>query len=209
MKYLLAYFFTFLTLLPTIISCTKSDNSLDLKEKYNYKKEAKLVLEKINILEENLSNIRNPIEINQETIEYYEELLDLEPGVITVEMVNEMIEEFGVYSSEGVQDLLEEYELDEFTKSTITSISNGELIIDLTLLPDFLALNESEKQLLAYANAILGEEINNGRSCAGWGGVGAIIGGIIGGLFCGPCIIIGAIIGGSIGCEGGGGKSQQ
>lgn len=173
-------------------------------ENIDYKLIANQYITNINIIENDFQTNRNPIptEFDQATIDYYAGLLGYATGEITEEMVNEIIEKFDLAQTEGLETLLEQYGLEQFVKDMIVQISNGNTIDDLSLIPDYLLLNQNEKDLIALANSITQSEINSGRACELGGGTGALIGG----LLCGACIVVGAVLFGSLGCGLDGGK---
>lgn len=206
MKNVLVYFFSFLTFFYTFMSCAPETE--DPVTTADYTLLAMDTLHGIEVIENHFATSRDPIPLvfDQATVDFYADLLGYSPGEVSVELVNSVMEKMGVATTEGVQAVLAEYELSAFFRMAIQSISNGEVFTDLSSIPDYLLLDQNEKELLTMANTVAQAEMNAGRSCGGWGGVGTIIGAIIGGVLCGICALIGGIIGGGIGCQAGGGK---
>lgn len=206
----IAYCQSFILLFPSLYSCTKENNlpSIEKTAQLDIKYFTQETIKKTILFEEILNSSRNPLPLNltQELVDDYLVALGYQAGEITVLQVQELIDKLGIATVEGIQNLLEQYNLDEFTVNSINAIANGNPITDLNSIPDYLLLNQNQRELIQLANSITIAEIQDGRSCAGWGGLGAVLGVLIGGVVCGPCIIVGGILGGSIGCQAGGGK---
>ena len=185
----------FLTLFPTITSCTNDSSTIN-NDTADLKAEVNQVIDNVLLIQNELDNSRNPIDdIDQETLDYYAELLGYEPGVATVEDVNELIAHYGIATEEGLITFLDQYPIDELTKQTLDAISKGNWIENLNTIPGFSELDLTEKEIIQFANTFVLESENR-IGC----GVGAFIGVIVGSFICTPvCQIIGSMIG----CWGG------
>ncbi len=229
MKAFLSYFFTFLTFFYTFTSCApetenpgkkisefsieSTDTNAVGSKDADYTLMADEYIAGVDILKSHFNDPNNsfPTEIDQASVNYYTVLLGYGTGVLSAEFVNSVIEKMGIINEQGVRAVLEDYDLEEFTLTSLETIATGQPIIDLTSNPDYLLLDQDERELLNMANTITLAEIepNNpdqGRNCNLGGGIGAVIGGIVGLALCGICALGGALIFGSIGCSLDGGK---
>ncbi|QRM89581.1 hypothetical protein FG167_10175 [Lacinutrix sp. WUR7] len=209
-KKLIAILLIYTFLMPTFYSCSKVN--MDEGSSINnslYRKEAKKIINEVDLVEKNLhstinSRLTSDFEITQELIDEQLVLLGYQEGEISVEMVNEIITKYGVSTTDGIDQLLADYNLTEFTKSSLKSISEGNWIENIIDHVDYNNLEINEKEMLSFINSY-GQELDyqgHGRYSF-WGLFGAIAGMLVGGLLCSLCIIVGGVLGGVLGSTGG------
>ena len=196
---LVAIFLTFVLLMPTFVSCTKDNEEKFEINNYEYREKAKDIINGIDLINNNQNSFRTigDIELTQEIVDEYALLLGYQEGEFTVEMIDTVIDKYNVAKVEGMEQFLDEYNFNEFTKITLKDISEGNWIQNLENQPNYANLNLNEKELLSLTNAYAQELNAQGRPF--WGLFGAVVGAIIGSLICGICALGGAIVGGLIG----------
>ncbi|MBT0608857.1 hypothetical protein [Aequorivita echinoideorum] len=147
MKIFLSYFFTFLTFFYTFISCApEKENSLENIKDYSveashldYNQESKnndytLLAEEyiasIDILQSHFNDPNNslPEEFDQAAVDYFTVLLGYGQGELSSEFVNNVIEKMGIVNEQGVRAVLDDYDLEEFTVTSIETIATGQPI---------------------------------------------------------------------------------
>lgn len=150
----------------------------------------------MNLIKGEIYNSRNPIPdpLDQTTVDYYAGLLGYSPGYLTLNQVNDVISQYGLATDEGIEAVLDQYQLSGLAKLTLKDISDGAFYEDLNQIPGFSDLNISEKEIIEAANIFVSE--SQQRSC----GVGAFIGFVIGSFIFPPATqIIGVIVGCGLG----------
>ncbi len=209
-KRLIAILLTYAFLMPTFYSCSRVsiDDGTSLNNS-QYRKEAKKIIAGIDLVEQNLwsnsnSRLVKDFEITQELIDEQAVLLGYQEGEVSVEMINEIIEKYNISTSVGMDQFLADYNLTEFTKSSLKSISEGNWIENIENQIEYINLEIDEKEMLSLINAY-GQELDyqGAGKYSFWGLFGAIAGMIVGGLLCSLCIIAGGILGGLLGSSGG------
>ncbi len=212
MKTFFAYFFSIVLLLPTLVSCVKDASAVTEVAYSDYKITATAIFDGIDAINNNYDFEKSytELEFTQESVDYYAELLGYSSGDFSLAQVEALAQKLGVVSQEGVQSLLNQYDLTASTQEVIASILAGTPIQDLSNFPEYLTKSQNEKELIQLVNEITLEGIEQGRGCTFWGGLGALLGVLIGGAVCGPvCIILGGVVGGVLGCDLGGGKGSD
>lgn len=211
MKNYLVYLFTFLTFFSSFISCSP-DNEFDLKEadtsehsitNLQLEKDIAFALNSISTITNKIESNRNPLptQIDQATLDYYSSLVNLDPGSVTVEFVNEILAGYFVANDQGISVLLAQYNYDGNTQQIIADLAEFGWYENLESHNSFESLNQSDKDLVLLANAVI-MDLNPTRNGDPGTAIGALIGLTIGSACCGPIgsvigTIIGAVIGGS------------
>ena len=212
--------FILLLLVTTFITnCSSEETTTDDAISKDFKKEAKLVFDSYNLIEKDFSDTlsrTSSTELSQQQIDQYLELIGLNVGSVTVQNVNQIINEVSLVTEEDVEFFINQTTYTQLTKSMLIEVSKGEVIYNLNTIPGFEQLNISEKEILIFSNEIAKEYMKNNSSSAlnrsnlnqncpssGCGVAFAIAGAIAGNAICGVvCGIAGGIIGLIIGTAG-------
>lgn len=199
----IAYFLTLIFLTPMLWSCSRVNESRIKEDTNSYREMAKSIVETHKLFNE--INTNSPDfrtfdygEISQEDVDYYASILGYDDGEFDVELVNAILEKYIDVLDHGYEQVIEDYDLSEFTKLSMVDIAEGRWIDDLESHPNFQNLNLTEKELLSLANAFA-QELEERGTVTGQA-TGAFFGMIIGAWLCNVwCVLGGAIIGGIIG----------
>lgn len=141
-------------------------------------------------------------EITQELIDHYAVLIGQEEGIVSVEMVEQVILQYADVIDRGFEMVIGDYDLTEFSKTTLLSIYDGETIENLESMLNYESLSVEEKEILSTANELEKLSSTEFERHSFGTGVGAFIGLIVGGFICSfLCVIAGAIVGGIVGAS--------
>jgi hypothetical protein len=216
----ISHIFTLIMLFSLLVSGCSNDTERQNDNHNNiFVKEAKFVYDSFKTIESETNNPNSRIltgdELNQETLDYYIDLIGLEPNSVSLSDINQIIDDLSVAYENDVESVIAQSPYSSFTKNKLIEISNGNIVVDFNEIPEFAELDLTEKDILNFSNSVAIEFINNApidetsnrteipcpsSAC----GIGfAIAGGISGSAICGiPCGIGGAIIGMIIGTAG-------
>jgi|GEM_PF-6863144 len=194
---MVAIFLTYVFFIPIIVSCSNEQQSIS-EENSSYNKIAKKyegIAMKMANLQDKINNYAvssfqnrsiNGIELTQESIDEYAVLAGYEEGFITLSMVEEIMDKNEDLIEFGYMYVLEDLNLENFTKLKISEIIEGGWIADLQESPEYENLNGIEKEVLVLANTYAKEismmpTSEQGRFWDGFtsGIVGAIVGGFV------------------------------
>ena len=202
-KECIAWFLALVFMIPTAMSCSRATDISNIEDNLKYREMAKSISVSQKLFIEHYaiapqSRTFDYGEISQEDIDYYASLLGFEEGDFQVELVDAVLEKYIDVIDRGYEQVLEDFELTEFTKLTMVDIAEGRWIEDIESHPNYENLNLTEKEMLSLANAYA-QELEE-RDMVTGEGIGAFFGMIIGGFLCNVwCVLGGAIIGGIIG----------
>jgi len=220
---ILQVFILAFTVTITAISCSK-DNEEVLQSEQNYistkeyEDKASFILKSIDKITQDSAkqNFKN-LELNQETLDYYKDLLGLQEESVNLEMAEKIVGEVSSVLTDGIDHILERSEFSPYTTQKIQNLFSGQLLTGIEKEREFQSLILNEQKLLLTLNSIMTKSsehiLDQGKalSCSMNGepapcaAVGAIAGAVIGAAICGwPCAIGGAIIGGIAGGIAGG-----
>lgn len=162
-------------LTPTIISCSKQSDSLEIisKEELSYKemfsrvnfpinelKKKSLELNKYSKNSESSFKEISDIQITQELIDEYAEMMGFETGLVTLDFVESVIAEQGVITNITFDNYISNLNYDNFTKSKLIQISVGNTIQNLEEDINFQNLPLKERDLLLISNTFENEFMN-------------------------------------------------
>jgi hypothetical protein len=197
MKKQIIYIVMCISLLFVSISCSKENETADNQElNLKVQKNVDFVLRSAETIHKEVEESRNtlPSFSTQAELDNYLVLIGEAPGSVSLSFFNLVLANIGVAESEGMQYLLNQYAYSDFAKSTLITNSDGEIIVDLTQLPEYLDLNISEKETILFTNMLIDNLPPESRNSACFV---AIVGGAsIGTAICGPgCGTAGALVG--------------
>lgn len=191
-------------MMPMIWSCSQANDIKEPLETRKYRDMAKSIIESSEMFKElykNPTEIRTIDygEISQDDVDYYATMLGHEPGEFDVALVDAILEKYIDVIDRGFEDVLEDYNLTEFTKISMTDIAEGRWIEDIESHPNYENLSLTEKEMLSLANAYA-KELEQRDDLITGEGIGAFFGIIVGAWICNIwCVLGGAIVGGIIG----------
>lgn len=202
---LIAVFLTYSFLMPTFYSCASDANIYNSNLNSDYKKEAQQIVNSVDIFIKKYKNINNTmsksiggVELTQELVDEYAVLLGYDVGDINIATVEDIVDKYGLATQNGVEQMLNQYNLSDYTKLSFKEMSEGEWFKDLINQLEFDVLPDDEKELLLLFDSVKNEALARDRTPeeAFWQGFGAVAGAIVGGVICGICALVGGIIGG-------------
>lgn len=180
----------------SLASCSFEASHIESNNKHQ--ENIDLIVNSVKLIQNEITTSREVISnpIDQETINFFCELLGLAPESVSLEEVNEVIAKYSLATDLGIEAVLEQYELTNFTKEILAEITQGNTFENLYEISGFSQLPVYEKDLIEATNLFVIEAQNKNIGC----GIGAFIGFVVGSFVCTPiCQIVGVIIGCSIG----------
>ncbi|MGJ8666562.1 MAG: glycine zipper family protein [Patiriisocius sp.] len=140
-----------------------------------------------------------PTNIDQGTLDYYAGIVGLDPGSVSLELVNEVLNGIFITNDEGFSVLMDQYNYDNATKQIMLDIVNNGWVEEIETTNGFQELDSSDQEFILLANTV-SMDLNPERNPNPGTAVGAMVGIIAGGACCGPIgAVIGAIVGGIAG----------
>ncbi len=203
MKTTLSYFFIFLTFFSSFLSCTSDRVETPQSEKLNFniKQDSEKIVNSISLIEADMSKSKSPLptNIDQGTLDYYAGIVGLDPGSVSIELVNEVLNGIFITNDEGFSVLMDQYNYDNATKQIMLDIVNNGWVEEIETTNGFQELDSSDQEFILLANTV-SMDLNPERNPNPGTAVGAMVGIIAGGACCGPIgAVIGAIVGGIAG----------
>lgn len=201
MKKILSLFMSLILLTHSFVSCspdTRANYEIEKNSNLEISNKVDFILNSYLTIQNEIATSRNliPDPLDQETIDYYADLLGLTPGSVSLEDVNEIITNYALATDQGIETVLNQYNLSNLTKLTLADISEGNVIENLNDLVGYNQLPLNEREIIEAANLFVSEAQNRDIGCS----VGAFIGFVVGSFVCTPvCQIVGVIIGCSVG----------
>src|SRR5690606_31412851 len=185
--------------------CASDANIYNSNLNSDYKKEAQQIVNSVDIFIKKYKNINNTmsksiggVELTQELVDEYAVLLGYDVGDINIATVEDIVDKYGLATQNGVEQMLNQYNLSDYTKLSFKEMSEGEWFKDLINQLELDVLPDDEKELLLLLESVKNEALARDRTReeACWQGFGAVAGAIVGSVICGLCALVGGIIGG-------------